>query len=1683
MYILSFTITSLCFQFIMVGKKSNRRLPPTYPKSPASVAPLVVDAVSLGTPGLPERNIPLSSSHTNLVLMDTSSSEFSESPTSLRSHVRRSELSISIDPSLIALLHHGTGSPLTSVEPVLQGIKAVLDTYTSRNHLRDWDSLLDANTRSLFESLGGWKALVLKLHQCVASLVLSPLNRSERSNAWETTCLLDHIDRMKVNPATVQSSLKSVDSITATVPVMEWFISKRTHSTPNENILSIDLQILWYAVQCCGRFDQYLEKILSRQLGHDTDSMDAISLFESCQFRHRLFSEKYEWYILMLSQQGSPEGVSATLKDIQEDLFYANFNPSDSSARKRIEKLLVQLTGHSRVGSEALQMLNQFYATHDWDITSVQHVSIGEELVIPQSGEGWLELIGPGMTPSMPLHSPLVRFPISKNERISFGEATRCGFFDWRFVQNDIVHSGRIIVQPKLSIQVCKLLVDEVGGSNFDGATSSLQDLAELGFNAVHLEGVLARDNGAVWVNEEGVAMCDRPSADPKSATDRASPCTFLGGREEFTSLMVEARKLSILTIIDMPLHVSPQRSHRKYRDQILEESLLNYRMAETWDTLVADIVSWPTEFGVAGVCLSSAIAPLYEPNLSELLRTDTDGEPHYSCEDILSGKKVIDKKLDEDFKFKSPFMAKLVSEIWKRFPNFVILAQCRSVKEAHWIKLSGLVPVLTLLPGDTLSQGTRGMIEFLNETKSIPSGVGIASAWNLLPVEQLGRARAPFSDLLFTLPFFPIVRWAELDCLGEMHPMHLPAVNGASTPPLPKDLASTDSTEKSPQLDSLHSVTPIVLERRPFQTLLIDEVDVGRGAVELEPANCVAHYARLVAMRRQRAKILESPDIELVPVEDPEVIAYTRSRGDRIILAVINFGAQDSWIKLKLNGLEIFYIESDLFHQDAWKMYWAGSELGLDGNKILVPGFSSVFRLFKRVDDCSSSLLWSSLQRQGSFFRKQFRSVNTDRHKMTKTLHALKRRGVVDVSSLLKVADLSEEEMAHFVANLTASPSLADVLNSTKLRSVLFVTPELGKWSTAGGLGVMVDDLANTMAGAGAPEIWVCSPYYERNRKGETGYLAKDGIVWKFNIEISLGTHTVTVGVHEGMVSNVRHFFVHNARYFPSIYPDFSATEMTGFLTLMGKCALEICCKLGDPFPSTIVTNDWATGLTAAYARNFFGTVFEKTKFMHIVHNLDQNYEGRIFPKFDENVGSIHQLSTELLVDPHWQKMCVNPSRCAILASDNWGTVSLSYRRELLEGSALAPLLRRHAEPFAHPNGIPLATRLVRLDGLGTHWEAKQALQHKFFPNNPACDKTVLFGFVGRITFQKGIHLILDIAESLLKRHAGKVQIMLCGMSNPGEAYSVTCAHRMKELTWRFPNNFWADPDAFFVDGPLVNLGADFGLMPSAFEPGGIVQQEFMVAGTPVIAFKTGGLRDTIAEFIPSEATGNGFTFEAHTGGDLAYAIDRALKLFWGDEENYKVLRVNARKSVVTCDMVAKAWMKEFYRMSSKIYYDPVRVASMLPAIAPESEAESSEEESEEVEEHDESNDEETVLSPKLARIQSLSAMSRTSSSPMLARSGSAGGLVRRSVRITHKPSALGEVPRSVLLAGSFDQWASRIPLKWEKHTRNFFVDIRIPQGKWFVKLIVDGCWICVPEYPVETDVQGNMNNVIIVD
>src|SRR5690606_31556657 len=79
-----------------------------------------------------------------------------------------------------------------------------------------------------------------------------------------------------------------------------------------------------------------------------------------------------------------------------------------------------------------------------------------------------------------------------------------------------------------------------------------------------------------------------------------------------------------------------------------------------------------------------------------------------------------------------------------------------------------------------------------------------------------------------------------------------------------------------------------------------------------------------------------------------------------------------------------------------------------------------------------------------------------------------------------------------------------------------------------------------------------------------------------------------------------------------------------------------------------------------------------------------------------------------------------------------------------------------------------------------------------------------------------------------------------------------------------------------FGFDEPLAHLiyaGTDFFLMPSLYEPCGLGQMIAQRYGSPPVARRTGGLRDTI------EDGTTGFLFDEPTPGALLEAVDRAVR------------------------------------------------------------------------------------------------------------------------------------------------------------------------------------------------------------
>lgn len=140
-------------------------------------------------------------------------------------------------------------------------------------------------------------------------------------------------------------------------------------------------------------------------------------------------------------------------------------------------------------------------------------------------------------------------------------------------------------------------------------------------------------------------------------------------------------------------------------------------------------------------------------------------------------------------------------------------------------------------------------------------------------------------------------------------------------------------------------------------------------------------------------------------------------------------------------------------------------------------------------------------------------------------------------------ILDKAGEDADGTEAPLRAARALVEC---NSMGEIVFVTPELGRWSTVGGLGVMVDELSIGLVKLGQ-KVTVISPYYERNRKGKTGYLASDpaGIKHVGNIQVNTGGQIVTLGVHEGYERGVRVVFLHNGEVFPAPYQSSGAGQV----------------------------------------------------------------------------------------------------------------------------------------------------------------------------------------------------------------------------------------------------------------------------------------------------------------------------------------------------------------------------------------------------------------------------------------------------------------------------------------------------------------------------------------------------------
>ena len=136
---------------------------------------------------------------------------------------------------------------------------------------------------------------------------------------------------------------------------------------------------------------------------------------------------------------------------------------------------------------------------------------------------------------------------------------------------------------------------------------------------------------------------------------------------------------------------------------------------------------------------------------------------------------------------------------------------------------------------------------------------------------------------------------------------------------------------------------------------------------------------------------------------------------------------------------------------------------------------------------------------------------------------------------------------------------------------------------------------------------------------------------------------------------------------------------------------------------------------------------------------------------------------------------------------------------------------------------------------------ELKRLLHLEAFGSEPQWDP-IIFTAVGRLVEQKNLGLIADIVERTLHYDQGTRFVILASAPR-GDAAGRTSEMAFFHLSNKYPEQVYFNNSFNLPLSKLIFAGGDFSLIPSRFEPCGLVDYEASLVGNIVIGRATGGL------------------------------------------------------------------------------------------------------------------------------------------------------------------------------------------------------------------------------------------------
>jgi len=328
---------------------------------------------------------------------------------------------------------------------------------------------------------------------------------------------------------------------------------------------------------------------------------------------------------------------------------------------------------------------------------------------------------------------------------------------------------------------------------------------------------------------------------------------------------------------------------------------------------------------------------------------------------------------------------------------------------------------------------------------------------------------------------------------------------------------------------------------------------------------------------------------------------------------------------------------------------------------------------------------------------------------------------------------------------------------------------------------------------------------------------------------------------------------------------------------SLFNKAAIEAVKALpfGPGEDCVFVANDWHSALLPVVLKDVYQArgEFKGTKCALCIHNIA--FQGRMWADTFKDLGlpeSSRQKfafqdgnarvyteddpleEDEVAVRTTGTFEKVNWLKAGILSADRVLTVSPNYATEIMSGPdkgvELNTFLRQKGvtgivngmdvEEWDPATDKLLTVKYDKTNVMAGKAAAKEQLQAECgLPVDPSAP---LFAFIGRLEEQKGVDILLGALPKFLAANK-KAQVVVLGTGKASMEKQVAMLDKQFAGQYKGVVKFSA-PLAH-----IITAGADFFMVPSRFEPCGLIQLHAMQYGTVPLVSSTGGLVDTVKE------------------------------------------------------------------------------------------------------------------------------------------------------------------------------------------------------------------------------------------